>query len=199
MIKKNNTSVVILSAGFSSRMKQAKFSLLFEKNRTFLEKIVGEYLTFGCEEIIVVMNPDGINIKNTLNLNFPDIVKFVLNKFPERERFFSLQTGLKALKKNNCCFCCFIQNSDNPFVNQELLTVLYEKRNEAEYIVPAYKEKGGHPIMINKNIIKQLSSEKNIHSNLKEYLKRFLIYRLKVDDKNILLNINDENIYKKLF
>ncbi len=44
MHNQSDSSVVILAAGFSSRMKQAKFSLMYDEQRTFLEKIIQEYL-----------------------------------------------------------------------------------------------------------------------------------------------------------
>ena len=196
MHNQSDSSVVILAAGFSSRMKQAKFSLMYDEQRTFLEKIVQEYLTFGCKEIIVVMNTEGIKHKKKLNLNFPGNVKFVLNEYPERERFYSLQTGLKALQNNSNAF---IQNSDNPFVNQYILTKLYTHKNEGDFIVPIFKNRGGHPILMNKNIIQKISSEKKVDYNLKEYLKGFTKKYIPVNDEKVLLNINDQSTYNKLF
>lgn len=195
MSNNSEISVVILAAGFSSRMKQAKFSLMFDRQQTFLEKIVQEYLTFGCKEIIVVMNSDGIKLKNTLQISFPEQVLFVLNKHPEKERFYSLQTGLKAISHSDYTF---IQNSDNPFVNQEVLYTLFSQKDKADYIVPTYKNKGGHPILLNKYIINEISSEKN-DSNLKKYLKRFTKKQIPVNDENILLNINDREKYYSIF
>ena len=70
MHNKSDSSVVILAAGFSSRMKQAKFSLKFDNNRTFLEKIIEEYQTFAGKEIIVVLNSVGIELVKQMNLSF---------------------------------------------------------------------------------------------------------------------------------
>jgi len=196
MPDKSDISSIILAAGFSSRMKQAKFSLMFDKKRTFLEKIVQEYLNFNCREIIVVLNSEGIKQLTEMNLSFPENVRFVLNKFPERERFFSLQTGLKVIQN---CSNAFIQNSDNPFVNQILLDTIFNQKDKADYIVPTYNERGGHPILMNKHIINKISSEKKNDFNLKEYLKGFSKKNITVNDEKIMININDMNIYNKLF
>lgn len=196
MHNQSDSSVVILAAGFSSRMKQAKFSLMYDEQRTFLEKMVSEYIDFACKEIIVVINAEGIELKNKLNLSFPEHVKFVLNKYPERERFYSLQTGLKALQT---CSNAFIQNSDNPFVNQDVLNALYTQKDEADFIVPTYEGKGGHPILMNTNIIKKISSEIKVDYNLKEYLKGFTKKTIPVIDDKIIININDVDTYENLF
>ncbi len=63
MTKALNTkkySAIILSAGKSSRMGVPKFSLMFDDKSTFLEKIINAYADFGCEEIIVVLNNEGV-------------------------------------------------------------------------------------------------------------------------------------------
>ncbi len=189
-----NTSVVILAAGFSSRMKQAKFALKFDEKRTFLEKIVQEYNVFGCKEIIVVMNSEGITLKDQLNLSFPGNVKIVLNKYPERERFYSLQTGLRTIKDSSYVF---IQNIDNPFVDQDILISLYEQREKADYIAPTFKAKGGHPILISNLISDKIIKEVNYNINLKEYLKNFTKLRMQMKSETILFNINNEQDYQK--
>lgn len=188
-----NTSVVILAAGFSSRMKQEKFSLMYNEQITFLEKIVLEYITFGCEEIIVVMNEKGIALKEEIKLNFPKNVSIVLNKYPERERFYSLQIGLRALKDQTFTF---IQNIDNPFVDQEVLSLLFEQKDKADYIAPIYKGRGGHPILISNKIVKALSEEKDYDINLKIYLKEFDKLTPVSLNKKLLFNINDLSDYE---
>ncbi|MCK5839504.1 MAG: NTP transferase domain-containing protein, partial [Bacteroidales bacterium] len=52
-------SAVILAAGRSTRMGRPKFALRFAKNLTFLEKIITGYSSFGCRQIIVVLNEQG--------------------------------------------------------------------------------------------------------------------------------------------
>jgi molybdenum cofactor cytidylyltransferase len=196
MHNKSECSAIILSAGFSSRMKQAKFSLMFDKQKTFLEKIVQEYLDFNCNEIIVVMNSEGIKLKEKLNLVFSDNVKFVLNKYPERERFYSLQLAVKSLNKTDCCF---IQNIDNPFVTQSLLQIIFNNKNKADYIIPSYNTKGGHPILISKKVINTMQNEINYNIILKDFLQTFTKYYIKTDDDKILLNINNIEIFNSFF
>jgi len=194
MHNKLECSVIILSAGFSSRMKQAKFSLMFDEQKTFLEKIVQEYLNFNCNEIIVVMNKEGIKLKDELKLSFPKNVKFVLNKSPEKERFLSLKVGLQSLKDHNFTF---MQNIDNPFVTQETLHTLYNNKNNGDYIILSYNNKGGHPVLFSKQVTNSIINETENDINLKEYLQDFSKKYINVDDVKVLLNINTPEIYKK--
>jgi len=170
MYNKLKCSAIILSAGFSSRMKQAKFSLMFDKQKTFLGKIVQEYLDFNCNEIIIVMNSDGIKLKEQLNLSFPINVKFILNKHPEKERFLSLKVGLKSLTEHNFTF---MQNIDNPFVSQKILNTLYSNSVSDDYIIPSYKNKGGIPVLLSEQITSSIINETENDINLKEYLQNF--------------------------
>lgn len=189
-------SVVILSAGFSSRMKQAKFALKFDEKSIFLEKIIEEFITFGCREINVVMNKAGIELLKKLDLSFPKNVSIILNKHPERERFYSLQTGLKTFKEQ---IFTFIHNVDNPFVDQDLLNLLFEQKEKADYIIPVYKGKGGHPILISGSISKQISIDKDYRQNLKDYLKQYNMLKVESLNQLIIRDINNENEYSTLF
>ena len=52
--------------------------LSFDKNFSFLEKIVNEYLAFECEEIILVMNQ---NYSEIFNNNFSELFKSKIKVF----------------------------------------------------------------------------------------------------------------------
>jgi molybdenum cofactor cytidylyltransferase len=192
----SNVSVVILAAGFSNRMKHEKFLLMFDENKNFLEKIVSVYVDFNCLEIVVVLNSKGIELKNELDLNFPEHIKFVENKCPEKERFYSLQIGLRALNRHDFVF---IQNIDNPFVNLKLLESIFCQRDKGDYIIPAFENKGGHPVLISMKTAIEIMNEKNEQMNLKDLIGITDSVRINVNDPNILLNINDYNTYYTIF
>jgi len=188
-------SALILAAGFSNRMGQCKAFLSFEKGKTFLEKIIEEYTKFGISEIIVVINK---NFENEMIMNpfLRDKPKFVINLNPENGRWSSILIGLNALKRKNSCY---IQNIDNPFVTTDLLFNLETKINIDNYVVPVIKGKGGHPILIGHEIIKSILSIDETDRDLKEFLIRFKRTEVETNDKNILVNINTLEDYKKIF
>ena len=189
-----NYSAIILSAGKSSRMGVHKFSLKYNATTTFLENLVNQYNAFGCEEIIVVLNPDGRTFLDQLNLDLPSIVTVVINEHPEWERFFSLKIGAKGLKipANT-----FVSNIDNPFVDLQVLELL--AKSETDYAYPVFNGMGGHPFLISERVIADLTSEPKDEIHLKEFLGRYSKSAIVVDDEKILLNVNTEEEYKRLF
>ena len=194
MIKKY--SVVILAAGKSSRMGKAKFLLKYDKNTTFLEKIVNEYKVFGCVNIVIVLNEQGANLIKTQVANFSTKAKIVINYHPEWERFYSIKLGLNALGEKHPTF---IHNVDNPYANMLTLSLLLEHVVGYEYAIPVFNYRGGHPILLSEKVINDIINEKDHSLNLKHFLKPYKKSKVEVNDKNILLNVNSSEDYASFF
>ncbi len=195
MQKVEEISAVILASGLSKRMKMSKAELKYDRKQNFFQKITNEYINFGCKEIIVVMNSENYNsLKSKIRIS--EKIKIVINKFPERGRFYSLKTGISKLNEIQYIF---LQNIDNPFVNQDVLHLLDSNSKKADYIIPSYKGKGGHPILISREITNKIQnfSEENIH--LKTFLNGFKKIYLDTDNKKITANINTISDYHLYF
>ncbi len=188
-------SVIILAAGNSSRMESPKFALVFDKNHTFLEKIIQEYYDFGCEEIIVVLSKEGNLAADKLNLKL-DKATIVINHHPEWERFYSIKVGLQSLMQQHPIF---IHNVDNPFVNQEILKQVFKNHAPNEFIVPVFEGHGGHPVLLTNEIGKAIIEENKHDLILSDFLKHYPKKRIVVNDNNILININTQDLYQKKF
>lgn len=190
-----NCSVIILAAGRSSRMGKPKFLLDLSNGPSFLEKITHGYNEFSILNIVVILNSDGMTqIKKHLQ-NLPSQTQIVLNRHPEFGRFYSIKTGLQFVNHNYT----FIHNVDNPFARLKVLEQIYNAKSEAEVIKPVYKGKGGHPVLISKQVIDKIVNEKNLDINFQEFLKRFPTKRVDVNDDSILLNINSHNEYLEFY
>jgi CTP:molybdopterin cytidylyltransferase MocA len=193
----NNIGVIILSAGISRRMNSPKSSLKFDDTKTFFEKIVEEYESFGCNEIIVIINEQTQNkywkayIKEASNN-----VIFVINDHLEYERFYSVKIGLKKLGKSDCCF---IQNIDNPFVEKDLLMTIYDNRLENGYVSPRFKGQGGHPILLGKKVINNIKDIKENNLNFRDVMANYNCNKVEIDNPNILTNINTIEEYNRYF
>ena len=193
----NQVAVVILAAGESMRMKNPKPFLKFNNNRVFIDKIIDEYMQFGCSCIVVT-----INKKHTEWISYiaakrsSGSIKFIVNNHPEYERFYSVKLGL--LNIDDVDFC-FIHNVDNPFIDKKILDDIYQFKSEGEYVVPNYKDKGGHPILLNRQVINKIISETNNSINLKKVLSSFKRINCNSGNDKILININTLEDYKKYF
>ncbi len=189
-------SAVILAAGYSKRMKEPKALLKFDKNTVFIEHIVVKYLQHKlCNELVVVVNSKLANLLQNYKLDMPKL-KIAVNHYPEKERFYSVQCGMKALTHPENIF---LHNADNPFVNLKTLDELILRIKGFDFAVPQYQGKGGHPILLSPEIATDIIAEKNTNQNLKEYLRKYKKNYVPVDDRNILVNINNEKDYQLMF
>ena len=190
-------AVIILSAGKSQRMGQPKPFLLFDKtnNITFIEKIITEYQNFGCQEIIIVFNKENKQKFSKLNINKQQI-KIITNPEPESGRFYSIKLGLSVLESANYVF---LQNCDNPFINQDILKKIFDNKTENAYVSPVYNNKGGHPILIPESIFTKIQTQMSKNLNLKHFLQHFARKNVLLSEANILANINTQEIYNKYF
>ena len=188
-------SVVILAAGNSSRMGMPKFALKFSDKVTFLEEIINKYKAFGCKEILVVLNREGVSVLDQKNIKLSNEIKVVINEHIEWERFYSIKLGLKNL---NNYHPVFIHNVDNPFVNLNVLDNLFCEITESNFVVPIFKNKGGHPILLSEKIIENIISEEKNDLNFRDFLKGFEKKIVEVEDEKILVNINSEKEYKEI-
>ncbi len=200
-MKQNNKiekefSVIILAAGKSSRIGLPKLSLRYDENKIFIEQIVNEYESFGCKEIIIVVNETGNNFLTENKIQFSDNIKVAINKHPEWHRFYSLKTGAKSMSEVSPVF---VHNVDNPFVNPTVLNKLLENIDQADYISPEFNGKGGHPILLSEKIIKDLISTEEDQIHFKEFLNQYPKKKVQIDDEKVLVNINTLEEYKRYF
>lgn len=189
------TSVIILAAGYSSRMKQLKLSLRLSGGKTFLENIINQYVEFGCKEIIVVINKEGSEYLKNNPIDVACKIKFVLNEHPEYERFFSIKTGLSILNKGNFVF---IHNVDNPIISKKTLSLIYFQRLNADWIKPVFRNRGGHPILISNKVVEEIVSIKDFKVHLNHFLENYSCKSVEIEDNNILLNVNTQKDYLNL-
>lgn len=192
----SDTSVVILAAGQSTRMMQPKLFLKFNENESFVEHIINVYRSFGCGKILIVLNNNTFHTFEKIILKNHSDIEYVINNNLEYERFYSVKLGIESLKNSSYIY---LQNVDNPFVNEYLLDLLYASRSKTGYVVPVYNNMGGHPILIGEDITESIHNTNKCDINLKKLLRQFKRIELETDDKNVLININTVQDYQNYF
>jgi CTP:molybdopterin cytidylyltransferase MocA len=189
-----NYSALILAAGKSERMGVSKLFLKHRNGITFIEHLVNEYQNFGCNQIVVVVNS---NNEEEIRRNYSQLlnhVEIAINPNPELGRFRSVKIGLNALKKSSNVF---IHNIDNPYCEALIINVLQDNIIGFDYVVPTFKGKGGHPILIAEEIVSGIPSEVENDCILNVFLSRFKGKRVEVNSENILININTPEEYNR--
>ena len=142
----NNTGIIILAAGSSSRYGSIK-QLLHFNNKTLLQHVIDEAFDSGGEPIIVVAgaNADEV-LKEIKNKN----VEIVFNKDWEQGMASAIVAGLKkTITLNNDIEKVIITVCDQPFVSSLLFQQLYRTQNESiKHIVAcSYADTIGTPVL----------------------------------------------------
>lgn len=187
-------SVIILAAGESTRMHEPKAFLKAVNGDYFLEIICKEYKKAGCNQIICVINEKVFNYFRPIIKKLKTSCEFVINREPDKGRYYSIKMGAKHLRGTHPCF---IQNIDNPNIDDEIIESLFNVKNEHSYIVPEYNDKTGHPILVGKQIISDILKEKKNDIRLNDFLKNYNRISVKVQSSSIHQNINTPEDYSK--
>jgi CTP:molybdopterin cytidylyltransferase MocA len=183
-------AAILLSAGLSERMGTAKALLRWNSSLSFIEKLINEFEGAGCSEIICVINTE---IKSSIDaLSIPDKVKFVVNDFPEKGRFYSVRTGLSTLTDAGFCF---IHNVDNPFITKDIITQIYACKDHEKWVSPIHQNHSGHPVLIPKKIIRHILEQEYPNTTLRDCLISFPKITVNIHNDAILRNINTPEDY----
>jgi molybdenum cofactor cytidylyltransferase len=187
--------VVILAAGRSERMKELKAFLHYDENTRFIEKIISTYSAWGCREIVVVTSMESLERMKQTGI-VPSEVTMVVNDHMEYERFYSVKLGLAAIHSSSFCF---IQNVDNPFIDSQILDLIYEHRSHEKYVSPVFKGKGGHPVLLNRENMNRICKWIVNSANFKEVLGTLECRNVEMPDDRVLININSPEEYQRFF
>ena len=160
---------------------------LLKGNITFLSEIVNSYKIFGIQDIVVVLNEKFATSKwKTETDEVKKNARIIKNSAPEKGRLFSLQLGLENVKSDYI----FIHNVDNPFVENDVLENLINHTELKGITIPTYKGKGGHPVIINRMVKNEISTNYQNYNTLKEVFENFPKKHIEVNSSSILKNIN---------
>lgn len=182
-------SALILAAGNSGRMGTDKALLIFEKNKTFCEYLVEQFIAVKADPVILVVNE---NIISSCQ-NFENST-LVLNREVSKGRSHSIRLGLEKVPYGSACF---IQNVDNPYANAALYNGMLSVLQPNQYVVPIHRNKGGHPVLLSHQIIDFINAL-GAWNDFRAVLGNFSKVELPWKDERILLNINTLEEYDKL-
>jgi CTP:molybdopterin cytidylyltransferase MocA len=194
---KNNVAFVLLAGGKSERMGQPK-GLLFHNNNYWLETQLKSIASFGCIEVYIALgfhtaaycdklpwlNSALLSPITYLNLN----IRAVQNPNPERGSFSSLQTVLSQIEETKTILFCPI---DVPIPKDETLQLLLEKQQAV--VIPNYKGKNGHPIVMAASFwrpLLQLNPNKSRLDFLIKACPSSVIGIVPVENTEVILNLN---------
>lgn len=192
-ILKRETGTVILAAGNSERMGSCKFLLQLKNGKSFLKNIIDAFSGAGFQKISVVTQQKYLQDVQQACKGASMEIQFAVNNHPEKERFYSLQLGLRMMPDIEFCF---IHNADSPFIDEAVLNSLFAHRREADVIIPEFNNKGGHPVLINRNVIDQLISLPE-NTILRDALMNFRRAKVRMKNRLVTVDIDTPEDYKR--
>jgi molybdenum cofactor cytidylyltransferase len=145
----NNTAIIILAAGSSSRFGDTK-QLLHFNGKTLLQHVIAEATATGAEPIVVVTGANADRVSKEIK---SEKVEIVFNKDWEQGMASGIVIGLKkAIALNNELEKVIIAVCDQPFVSSSLFQQLVEKQNESvkQIVASAYADTIGTPALFTK-------------------------------------------------
>jgi molybdenum cofactor cytidylyltransferase len=114
----------------------------------------------------------------------------VFNEHYEDGMFSSLMKGLESVRNERM----LMVPGDTPFFKKSTVRALIDRQENL--IVPSYKMRAGHPVLISGHILDDLrkSNDDNLRIFLGKYDKSYLV----VDDEYILRDIDTKEVYEEI-
>ena len=194
-MKKNKIGVIIIAAGYSSRMDGFKPLLKFE-NQTAVERVVATHQLAGVDQIILVLGHRADEISPYVK-NKP--LNLVINEKFAEGMYTSIVKGITQLDESINAF--FIHPVDIPLVKPETVKELIDASDKTckGVIYPCFLGERGHPPLIHKKYLK-LVLENKMSGGLKRLLALYEAdaFNLPLIDEAILMDMDTRSDYEAL-
>ncbi len=181
---------VVLAAGMSSRMGEAKQLLRLGEN-TLLGQVLENVRSSRAKDIVLVLGHEAEKIKERISIGNLTVV---INESYQQGMGTSLRTGLAALPSG--VDAALIVLADQPFVRAGTLDLLMDHymRSGAQIVIPTYKGFRGNPVLLDRSVFSEVMSLKGdigcraIFGNHLEGIVKF-----PVEDIGILLDMDSKD------
>ena len=193
---KSNIAVLIIAAGYSSRMHDFKPLLPLGKT-TALVRLIQTYQAHGIAHIYVVV---GHRKDEIIEILKEYSVNIVYNEDYDKGMFSSIQKGLRAIDET-VVDAFYMQPVDIPLIKVQSLERLYEayEREHNGVIYPTFLGRKGHPPLIDMKYKEQILLSDG-EGGLKRVLEAFKNDALYVNvwDQSVLMDMDTPDDYQNL-
>ena len=197
MEARNNSrfGAVILAAGMSSRMGEAK-QLLRLGNNTLLGQVLENVRSSGVKDIVLVLGHEAEKIKERIST---ENLSVVINESYRQGMGTSLRSGLAALPPD--VDAALIVLADQPFVLPKTLDFVMDEytRSSAQIVIPTYKGFRGNPVLLDRSVFSEvmaLTGDIGCRAIFGNHLEG--IAKVPVEDIGILLDMDSKDDFELL-
>jgi molybdenum cofactor cytidylyltransferase len=189
---RNNSRIgaVILAAGMSSRMGEAKQLLRLGEN-TVLGQVLENVRSSLVYEVVLVLGHAAEKIKERISTENLTVVN---NDSYQQGMGTSLRAGLAALSP--AVDAALIVLADQPFIRPQTLDLLMDqyKRSSAQIVIPTYKGFRGNPVLLDRSVFPEvmaLTGDIGCRAIFGNHLEG--IVKQPVEDIGILLDLDSKD------
>jgi molybdenum cofactor cytidylyltransferase len=191
-------SAIILAAGTSSRMGEAK-QLLPLGSSTVLAQTIEHARAAGVDEMVLVLGSSAESIRHHLSPSLLAGVKVVVNPSYQQGMATSLHAGLSALDPRSAA--ALILLGDQPFtLSQTLDQIIQAYRDSgAPIVIPTCQGTRGNPVLLDRSLFPEamaLEGDVGCRAIFAKHLEE--IVNVEVEDTGILLDLDDRADYDRL-
>jgi len=185
---------VILAAGESKRMGSPKMLLPFNGS-TMIECVITNVTKSDVDKIIVVL---GAAKEALIQLTGKWHIEYCYNENYKEGMLSSVQCGFKNLPSG--CKASLVFQGDQPLITSDTINTVINAylSSEKGIVVPVYKNKRGHPILIDmkyRDDIDNLSPDKGLR--YLAYMFPADVLEVETDESGILRDFDTYNQYTK--
>ena len=164
---KPRVALIVLAAGLSKRFGRNK---LLEKieGKTVIERVVSEALKSKVDDVIVVVGHEAERIEEVLK-NLP--CKLVFNEDYLKGQSSSVKKGLSVVKE--LADAVMVLPGDVALVDSKMMNAIIDeyKKGKSSIVVAGYRERSGHPILIGRELFREVEQIDEATMGLKKVMK----------------------------
>jgi molybdenum cofactor cytidylyltransferase len=185
---------IILAAGESKRMGSPKMLLNFN-GRTMIENVIVNVTESKVDKIMVVLGAYREVLADQIG-ELP--VKYCYNDNYKEGMLSSVQCGFRNLPSDFKAALVF--QGDQPLITANAINKVIDAylTSEKGIVIPAYKERRGHPILIDKKYskeIEKLNPDRGLHSLAHEFSDDVL--EVDINEPGILRDFDTYEEYRE--
>jgi molybdenum cofactor cytidylyltransferase len=190
-------SLIVLAAGKSSRMRENKLLLKLD-GETLIEHVVNVAKKSRVDEVIVVLGYEATKIKELLA---KIDCKFAVNENYMKGQSESVKVGLSAISDN--AEAVMILPADVALVDWESINKVVEEylRSRSRIVIASHNHQSGHPILMDRTIIPEVSRIDEETRGLKAVINRHRaeVNYVEIGTEAVLIDIDTREEFDKHF
>ena len=190
-------AAIVLAAGASRRMKQAKMTLVY-KGSTVLGTVLTTLHSAGVDPLIVVIGGAKDVVEKALSDLPFEVIRAYNPEYRHTEMLDSLQIGMQRLPENADAFLIVL--GDQPQIQGEVVQAILQEYTKTgnSLIIPSYRMRRGHPWLVGKVHwagLRDLHSGQTMRDFIQQYQDQ--IHYLVVDTPSILEDMDTPEDYQR--